>query len=347
VKIFESPLPRPSRDIVIPAFVIKHENGLWFYLLDLILLIDESVVKRKRANINIHILLKGWQVKAFKSWIVGKNLGVNPVFLRPNMFSFDYMSTFFRYRSSIILSPSLRPFFGGNTYFICHDFWPMMQANVIKRWTMKAIYEAGLKFSNPIYVSKHHAGKNWSERLIIPNEPKINMAITGDYIPCDIMIVGVETLRKRINLLQLWVDYAVSQNIIDKNPKIVIVGDIPKRNGGLSLRNIDVSYHSPDKMMSFVPLNDKSVYLSLSCEEGFNRGAMIGRKLGFKLQLSDIPVHKEFFPDAQFFSVNANNVIERSSAASSNRRSEEAVTWASNEKVERRKQALSNIISNG
>ena len=87
------------------------------------------------------------------------------------------------------------------------------------------------------------------------------------------------------------------------------MGDRPANFAVGGLNEINVNFYSADTLFDMTPIDHRSVYLSMSSEEGFNRGAMIAQHLGFNLHLSDIPVHREFFPDSTFISINENELL--------------------------------------
>jgi len=298
-----------SKKIVIPAFFIKQQNGLWYYLKDLINLIIISLGDEDSDTHEVQVFVSNWQSSAFESFGFGGDSRVVVKKIDSNKYEFLEACFWSLIRSRVVtISPTLRPLIGLNSFFICHDFWPMMQPKWFHRSVSKCLFLFGSYLSNRIFISKSHAGKNWDDELILPNDPAFDNKASDDVFACDVVLIGVETGRKRLDLLRCWIQYAVDNRIVGRCPKIAIIGVVSDHCLKGTFDGFDVHFFGPERMFDMTPRDVGSIYLSLSCEEGFNRGAKLADHLGFNLHLSDIAVHREFFPEANFFSIQSNQI---------------------------------------
>lgn len=296
--------------VIIPAFFIRHKNGLWFFLLDFLYDIQKLKDSGEISSCSVIVYSRSWQddeLRRLPNVVTSSHRLGSASVIHFLMACLEAIWS----KNSVIFSPAMRPLIGVRSYYLCPDYWPMCQPNSMKRSVSKMIHIFGKLFSSPIYISKSHAVS--SKDLIIPCPPHPDFSWAerrqNHKIPCDVLVVGVETDRKRIGLLGLWVDYAVANGFICENPTVAIVGDRPANSGIGRLNELNVYFYSADSLFNMTPNDHQSVYLSMSSEEGFNRGAMIAQHLGFHLHLSDIPVHREFFPESTFFTINGNELV--------------------------------------
>lgn len=296
--------------LIIPAFFIRNKNGLWFFLLDFLSDIQKLKDSGEISSCSVIVYSRSWQDDELRRLPKVKTSSHTLKFASVVHFFMACLQAIWS-KNSVIFSPAMRPLIGVRSYYLCPDYWPMCQPNSMKRYVSKMIHTFGKLFSSPIYISKSHAVS--SKDLILPCPPLPDFGLVegrqNRKILCNILVVGVETDRKRIGLLGLWVNYAVANGFICENPTVAIVGDRPANFVVGELNELNVNFYSADTLFDMTPIDHQSVYLSMSSEEGFNRGAMIAQYLGFQLHLSEIPVHREFFPDSTFFPINGNELI--------------------------------------
>ena len=322
--------------IIIPAFFIRNKNGL--FLSDIQKLKDSGEI----SSCSVTVYSQLWQDDELRNLSNVDTFSHTLKFVNLVSFFMTCLQAIWN-KNIVIFSPAMRPLIGIRSYYLCPDYWPMNQPNTLKRYISKMIHSFGKLFSSPIYISKSHAIS--SNDLILPCPSLPDFGLVEDQenckIPCNILIVGVETDRKRIGLLGLWINYALTKGLISDNPAVAIVGDRPDNFVLGELNELNVNFYPAKTLFDMAPIDDQSIYLSMSCEEGFNRGAMIAKHLGFKLHLSDIPVHREFFLDSSFFSIDGNELISQTDVFNQFK----IQSWSDGEQLMLRRKTILHMLS--
>jgi glycosyltransferase involved in cell wall biosynthesis len=247
--------------------MIKNPNGLWFYSLDL----KSDLIK---SGIKVDLISP-----AFKTSLYLRLLAILRLYFQ------SVIS-----KNLIIIVPTLSLRFYKNQLFILHDEWPFIQHNFIKRRVARFFFKV-LSALYPFYGINNYLQVKYNLSGVIPNKP---FEIDSEYskkICADVLIIGTETKRKRLETALNFVErfYRSSNDI----KTIVIIGGPMKLKSTLSSHK--VIFLSNEDIKTVEPINYESFYLSASIDEGFNRGAWIAMNLGFNLVLSNIPSHIEFY----------------------------------------------------
>jgi len=271
--------------ILIDSSSIKFPNGLWFYTLDLI---DDL------GKIGCDVYL------------------VPPVFYQFNNNNVKCINKISAFILSVLgefhfaVVPTLAIRFYRRQHMIIHDLWPITQPNIVKRFLANVAFRIMGLYSKIVAISVSHAIDIKSDLIIVNKFPTDTDHADLESIECDYLIIGAETARKNLyKAVQLAEKLALDNKT---EGRLIIVG-----NAGLGLKimpavqNLKIHYLLPSDLGRVQKTGVNAVYISLSSEEGFNRGAAIALKKGFNLILSDIPAHKEFFNDVANF-VNVDDI---------------------------------------
>jgi hypothetical protein len=261
--------------VLIDASPIRYPNGLWYYTLDLI-------SDLKEIGIEIYI--------------------IPPKFHDKNSIDVHYTNIIWGHVLSLsgkfykVFIPTLAIRFYRKQFIIVHDKWPFIQPNKLKSVLAIIALRILQIFSKIITISRHHE-KYFKSDLYLPNKfPNITLESNLTLIECDYLIIGTETLRKNIKKCITLIKIIDSKK--SHRSSLVIVGDNEQK---FCLDSVDVSYVNSNNLNRIYNRAGLGFYISLSLEEGFNRGAAIALQKGFKLILSDIPAHREFFSGLAIF----------------------------------------------
>lgn len=252
---------------IINLSFIKTKNGLWFYSLDLI----EYLSK----NHDVIVFCNQAQSLHFKEHNIRFEI-------------FNILSYFkYLFLGYIFITTNMRPVLYPKSFFVVHDLFPLNQPSTMKRVVSKIIFKCGSFFSNCIVISNHHSVLLSSE-LILPNKPLIYS--NPSKLICDaIVFIGTETSRKNFGLLNKFL--SSNKNFYPEHHLVVF---------GTQEIIMDRDFTFVNSRELFDYKFENCVYLSLSSDEGFNRGSSLFSSAGLPLFLSDIPAHREFYPNANF-----------------------------------------------
>jgi hypothetical protein len=279
--------------VLIDAGPIKYPNGLWFYTIDFI-----EDLKR----------LGGHQIDLIYPRFATKNIeGTQSV----SSLTGFLKSWFGAYSNVFVMTLAIRGYYRQMVFI--HDLWPMIQPNLTKSILASLVSCFYRRLSKIITVSESHR-KKLNVKYCLPNKmPKVNEE-NIPHIECDYLIIGTETTRKQVDKSILLIEKIQNYknagvgfgevNSRHEQRKIVIVTS----NHAIFASTCGISLVDPSDLGKVRPRNVRSMYISLSREEGFNRGAAFALSRGFKLILSDIPVHREFFSIASTLFLNQEKI---------------------------------------
>jgi hypothetical protein len=259
--------------VLIDASSIKYPNGLWFYALDLIF-------DLQRIGCKVYLV-----PPKFYEFNVGNIAYINKV----TGFILSIMGRF-----QLAIVPTLAFRFYRRQYVIVHDRWPLIQSNTFKRMLANSALLILRFYSSIVAVSEAHASILKADFTLVNKFPTEPDALGGDDIECDYLIIGTETARKNLDkAVKLADNLSASKHL---SGRLILVGSNDQVMGGLpKVKNLQIICLYPNEMGRVCKSEGGAIYISLSSEEGFNRGAAIALKKGFNLILSSIPAHREFF----------------------------------------------------
>ena len=279
--------------VLVDASAIKYPNGLWFYTIDFI----EDLKK-----LGVHQIDLIYPKFATKNIEGTQNVSLLTGFLK---------SWFGAYYNVFVMTLALRGHYRQMVFI--HDLWPMIQPNLLKSVLASLVSCFYRRLSKIITVSEYHQ-KKLNGKYCLPNKiPKVNEEDISP-IECDYLIVGTETNRKQVDKSILLIEniqrhkyekFSFEEvNSRREQENIVIVTS----NNAIFPATCRINFVDPSDLEKIRPKNVRSLYISLSREEGFNRGAAFALSRGFKLILSDIPVHREFFSIASTLFLNQKKI---------------------------------------
>lgn len=228
---------------------------------------------------------------------------------------------------AITIVPTIRFKLKRRVVYFLHDDYPLIQSSITRRIYNKIHFKLCKLFGNVVYISD-----SLPRRLKLNSYLKLtNLDIMKPTLEANkhdknrrasVLIVGVETDRKNLNLLT-----KVLKENADKinSSNVFIVGTMLRGKSNV-INDLDATFVPPEELHSIKPLNDFSCYISLSSNEGFNRGAYFALKKGFHLILSKIPEHEEFYNPSYWFDLQTNRLIENHNKSSLKNQSSDNVT---------------------
>ena len=252
------------------AYKIQYPNGLWYYSLDL--------AKRK----NLILVLRKDQISWDKQSVEWVEVTTA---LRVKMFFSNYQ----------LVVPTIRPILSlsSRNMTIVHDEWPLIQPQVIKRMVMKVVLLYCRLTSTIVTISNYGAHLFRSTEVWLNEE--VELPYKNPLIHVDYLIIGLETGRKKLEIILNYLEnYAESSSVV------AFVGTLTDKECEKNILDKGYMILPSYDLPRVVPNSDMASYISASICEGFNRGASFAKGRKFKLILSDIPVHREFFPEANW-----------------------------------------------